>query len=163
MSNEMTEALQALAEDRGISVDKLFGIMANALESAYKRMPDSYEYAWVTIDPATFDIRVFAQELDEDGLPVHVIERYRQGSSRFRRYGGDLTGALDDDARVLGAQLVGPSGVLECALEETPALLHTRGVARGAGVSGVELQSGKSAGRRDQKRASATLQFVTAG
>ncbi len=69
MSNEMTEALAALAEDRGISIDKLFGIMANALESAYKRMPDSYEYSWVTIDPATFDIRVFAQELDEDGLP----------------------------------------------------------------------------------------------
>ncbi|MDH3295918.1 MAG: transcription termination/antitermination protein NusA, partial [Acidimicrobiia bacterium] len=69
MSNEMTEALQALAEDRGISIDKLFGIMANALESAYKRMPDSYEYAWVTIDPASFDIRVFAQELDEDGEP----------------------------------------------------------------------------------------------
>ncbi|MGF1597734.1 MAG: transcription termination factor NusA [Acidimicrobiales bacterium] len=70
MSNEMTEALAALAEDRGISIDKLFGIMANALESAYKRMPDSYEYSWVTIDPATFDIRVFAQELDEEGDPV---------------------------------------------------------------------------------------------
>ena len=69
MSNEMTEALQALAEDRGISIDKLFGIMANALESAYKRMPDSFEYAWVTIDPSTFDIRVFAQELDEEGEP----------------------------------------------------------------------------------------------
>ncbi|MEL7156268.1 MAG: transcription termination factor NusA [Actinomycetota bacterium] len=65
----MTEALAALAEDRGISIDKLFGIMANALESAYKRMPDSFEYSWVTIDPATFDIRVFAQELDEDGEP----------------------------------------------------------------------------------------------
>jgi N utilization substance protein A len=65
----MTEALQALAEDRGISIDKLFGIMANALESAYKRMPDSFEYAWVTIDPASFDIRVYAQELDEDGEP----------------------------------------------------------------------------------------------
>ena len=69
MSNEMTEALAALADDRGISVEKLFGIMANALESAYKRMPGSFEYAWVTIDPATFDIRVFAQELDDDGEP----------------------------------------------------------------------------------------------
>ncbi|MEM7341895.1 MAG: transcription termination factor NusA [Actinomycetota bacterium] len=69
MSNEMIEALQALAEDRGISVDKLFAIMANALESAYKRMPDSYEYSWVTINPATFDIRVFAQDLDEEGEP----------------------------------------------------------------------------------------------
>ncbi len=69
MSNEMIDALQALAEDRGISVEKLFGIMANALESAYKRQPDSYEYSWVTIDPATFDIRVWAQEIDEDGEP----------------------------------------------------------------------------------------------
>ncbi len=69
MSNEMIDALQALAEDRGISVEKLFGIMANALESAYKRMPDSYEYSWVTIDPSTFDIRVFAQDLDEEGEP----------------------------------------------------------------------------------------------
>ncbi len=69
MSNEMTEALHALAEDRGISIEKLFGIMANALESAYKRMPESYEYAWVTIEPTSFDIRVFAQELDEDGEP----------------------------------------------------------------------------------------------
>ncbi len=69
MSNEKISALQALAEDRGISLDKLFGIMANALESAYKRMPGAYEYAWVTIDPATFDIRVFAQELDDEGEP----------------------------------------------------------------------------------------------
>ncbi len=70
MTNEMTMALQALAADKGIEVDKLFGIVANGLESAYKRMPDAYEYSWVTIDPATFDIRVFAQELDEEGEPV---------------------------------------------------------------------------------------------
>jgi transcription termination/antitermination protein NusA len=69
MSNEMMDALQALAGDRGISVDRLFSILANALESAYKRMPDAHEYAWVTIDPSTFDIRVFAQELDEEGEP----------------------------------------------------------------------------------------------
>ena len=70
MTNEMTMALQALAADKGIEMDKLFGIIANGLESAYKRMPDAYEYSWVTIDPATFDIRVFAQELDEEGEPV---------------------------------------------------------------------------------------------
>ena len=69
MSTEMMEALQALAEDKGISVDTLFAALADALESAYKRMPEAYEYAWVTIDPDTFDIRVFAQELDEDGEP----------------------------------------------------------------------------------------------
>ncbi len=70
MTNEMTMALQALADDKGIEIDKLFGIVANGLESAYKRMPDAYEYSWVTIDPSTFDIRVFAQELDEEGEPV---------------------------------------------------------------------------------------------
>jgi N utilization substance protein A len=69
MANEMTEALAALAEDRGISIDKLFGILANALESAYKKDPEHWEYSWVTIDPGTFEITVFAQELDEEGEP----------------------------------------------------------------------------------------------
>jgi transcription termination/antitermination protein NusA len=71
MSNpEMMEALQALAADKGISVETLFGALADALESAYKRMPDAHEYAWVTIDPDTFEIRVLAQDLDEEGDPV---------------------------------------------------------------------------------------------
>ena len=70
MSNlDMSEALVALAQDKGISVDTLLGALADALESAYKRMPDAHEYAWVTIDPASFEIRVFAQEIDEDGEP----------------------------------------------------------------------------------------------
>ena len=66
----MLEALNALAQERGITTDTLLGALADALESAYKRMPGAYEYAWVTIDPDTFDIRVFAQELDEDGEPT---------------------------------------------------------------------------------------------
>ena len=66
-TSDMLEALQALAADKGISVDTLLGALADALESAYKRMPGAHEYAWVTIDPDTFEIRVFAQELDEDG------------------------------------------------------------------------------------------------
>ena len=67
---EMMDALNALAIDKGISVDVLFGALADALESAYKRMPEAHEYAWVTIDPDTFEIRVLAQELDEEGEPV---------------------------------------------------------------------------------------------
>src|SRR5215204_5817365 len=70
MSNpEMMEALQALAAEKGISVDALLAALADALESAYKRMPGAHEYAWVTIDPTNFDIRVYAQEIDEDGEP----------------------------------------------------------------------------------------------
>ena len=41
MNQDMMEALQALATDRGISVDALFGALADALEHAYKRMPDA--------------------------------------------------------------------------------------------------------------------------
>jgi transcription termination/antitermination protein NusA len=67
---DLMDALQALAADKGISVDTLFGALADALESAYKRMPGAHEYAWVTIDPDTGEIRVMAQELDEDGEPV---------------------------------------------------------------------------------------------
>ncbi len=70
MNNEMLEALQALAREKGISVDALFAALADALESAYKRMPDAYEYSWVTIDPESMDIRVMAQELDEEGEVV---------------------------------------------------------------------------------------------
>ncbi len=71
MSNpEMMDALQALAVDKGISVDTLFAALADALESAYKRLPEAYEYAWVAIDPDTLDFRVIAQELDEEGEPT---------------------------------------------------------------------------------------------
>jgi N utilization substance protein A len=71
MSNpDMMEALQVLAADKGISVDTLFRALADALESAYKRMPGAYEYSWVTIDPDTSEFRVHAQELDEDGEPM---------------------------------------------------------------------------------------------
>ena len=70
MNPEFLEALQAVATDKGISIDTLFAALADALESAYKRMPEAYEYAWVTIDPDTGEIRVFAQELDEDGEPI---------------------------------------------------------------------------------------------
>jgi N utilization substance protein A len=66
----MMEALQALAVERGITTEMLLGALADALESAYKRMPEANEYAWVTIDPDTFEIRVFAQQVDEDGEPV---------------------------------------------------------------------------------------------
>jgi N utilization substance protein A len=65
----MMEALQMLAAERGITVDTLLSALADALESAYKRREDAYEYAWVTIDPDTFEFRVFAQEIDEDGEP----------------------------------------------------------------------------------------------
>ena len=70
MNAEMLEALQALAREKGISVDALFAALADALESAYKRMPNAEAYSWVTIDPETMDIRVMAQETDEWYEPI---------------------------------------------------------------------------------------------
>ncbi|HCW00257.1 MAG TPA: transcription termination/antitermination protein NusA, partial [Acidimicrobiaceae bacterium] len=70
MNPDMMEALQALAMERGISIDALFAALADALESAYKRMPGAHEFSWVTIDPDTMEIRVLAQDLDEEGEPA---------------------------------------------------------------------------------------------
>ncbi|HEX7094629.1 MAG TPA: NusA N-terminal domain-containing protein, partial [Acidimicrobiales bacterium] len=70
MNAEFMEALNALAVEKGISVDTLLSALADALESAYKRMPGAHEYAWVVIDPDTGQIQVMAQELNEDGEPV---------------------------------------------------------------------------------------------
>jgi len=70
MNPDFFEALEALAAERGITRDTLLSALADALESAYKRMPGAYEYAWVTLDPDSGEIRVFAQELNEDGEPV---------------------------------------------------------------------------------------------
>jgi N utilization substance protein A len=64
---EILDALQVLAADKGISVDTLLEALANALVSAYKRMPNAAEEAYVTIDADNFEIKVYGQELDEDG------------------------------------------------------------------------------------------------
>ncbi len=64
---EMMEALQALAVDKGIPADTLLEALANALVAAYQRTPNAAEEAYVTIDAASFEIRVYGQELDEDG------------------------------------------------------------------------------------------------
>jgi N utilization substance protein A len=61
------EALNQIARDKGISTEILLDALANALVAAYKRIPTAAEEAVVTIDPDTGDIRVYGQELDEDG------------------------------------------------------------------------------------------------
>ena len=54
MNADFFEALETLAAERGITRDTLLTALADALESAYKRMPGANEYAWVTIDPDRF-------------------------------------------------------------------------------------------------------------
>jgi N utilization substance protein A len=68
MSNlDMAEAVRLLAADRGIPVDTLLQVLADALAAAYKRRPDSADEAEVEIDADTMDIRVIAYDIDEDG------------------------------------------------------------------------------------------------
>ena len=64
------DALQQIAREKGISVEVLLDALANALVAAYKRMPGAAEEAVVTIDPETGEIRVYGQELDEEGAVV---------------------------------------------------------------------------------------------
>jgi N utilization substance protein A len=66
-SIDFIDALQQIAKDKGISVDTLLDALANALVAAYKRLPNAAEEAVVTVDPDTGEIRVYGQELDEDG------------------------------------------------------------------------------------------------
>ena len=69
MNAEMKEAINAIAADKGMRPEVLYAVLADALESAYKKMPDAHEYAWVTIDPETMEYRVIAQDLDDEGEP----------------------------------------------------------------------------------------------
>ena len=79
---EFLDALQQIARDKGISVDTLLEALANALVAAYKRLADSAEEAFVTIDSDSGEIRVYGQELDEDG---NVIREWDDTPSDFGR------------------------------------------------------------------------------
>ncbi len=68
---EFLDALSQIARDKGISVETLLDALANALVAAYKRRPDAAEEAVVTIDPESGEIRVYGQELDEEGNVVN--------------------------------------------------------------------------------------------
>ena len=45
---ELMEALQVIEREKGVSVDTLLEALANALVTAYKRMPNAAEEALVT-------------------------------------------------------------------------------------------------------------------
>src|ERR1700723_3464391 len=79
---EFLDALGQIARDKGISVETLLDALATALVAAYKRRPDAAEEAVVTIDPDSGEIRVYGQELDEDG---EVIREWDDTPDDFGR------------------------------------------------------------------------------
>ena len=70
MSKEIVEAIQALAQEKGIATDTLMDALADALLSAYKKSPGSAKYARVDIDHESGDFTVF-----ELILPPELEER----------------------------------------------------------------------------------------
>jgi len=83
MNFELMEALQVLEREKGISNETLLHALADALASAYKRLPDAAEEAEVTIDPDNGEIHVYAQELDEDGNVTREWEDSRDDFGRI--------------------------------------------------------------------------------
>src|ERR1700722_864741 len=79
---EFLDAPGQIARDKGISVETLLDALANALVAAYKRMPGAAEEAVVTVDPESGEIRVYGQELDEDG---NVIREWDAPPDDFGR------------------------------------------------------------------------------
>ncbi|MGZ6952200.1 MAG: transcription termination factor NusA [Acidimicrobiia bacterium] len=82
MNSDMMEALYTIEREKGISVEIMLEALANALVTAYKRMPDAAEEALVEIDIETGDIHVIAQELDEEG---HVVREWDDTPNDFGR------------------------------------------------------------------------------
>jgi len=82
MNSEMMEALENIEREKGISVEIMLEALANALVTAYKRMPESAEEALVEIDVETGDIKVIAQELDEEG---NVVREWDDTPENFGR------------------------------------------------------------------------------
>ena len=82
MNSEMMEALENIEREKGISIEIMLEALANALVTAYKRMPAAAEEALVEIDIETGEIKVIAQELDEEG---NVVREWDDTPSDFGR------------------------------------------------------------------------------
>src|SRR5215217_3955776 len=66
MSQEIVDAVRALAREKGISEDKLIHALEDALLSAYKKQPDAVRYARVRMDPDLGEYRVEELILPEE-------------------------------------------------------------------------------------------------
>jgi N utilization substance protein A len=91
MNTEVIEALRTIEREKGVSFDVLLEALANALVTAYKRLPDAAEEAVVELDADTGEITVFAQELDEDG---NVVREWDDTPKDFGRIAAQTAGQV---------------------------------------------------------------------
>ena len=84
MNESFMEELELLEREKGVPKAMILDALANALVSAYKRSPGAAEEARVTIDQDTGEIKVYGQELDEDG---NVVREWEDTPDDFGRIG----------------------------------------------------------------------------
>jgi transcription termination/antitermination protein NusA len=82
LNTELMDALELIEREKGVPKEALLDALANALVTAYKRIPNSAEEAVVSIDPDSGEMWVLAQELNEDG---EVIREWDDTPKEFGR------------------------------------------------------------------------------
>ncbi len=82
LNTELMDALELIEREKGVPKEALLDALANALVTAYKRIPNSAEEAVVSIDPDSGEMWVLAQELNEDG---EVVREWDDTPKEFGR------------------------------------------------------------------------------
>src|SRR5215216_4913194 len=90
MSQEIVEAVRALAREKGISEEKLITALEDALLSAYKKQPGAVRYARVHLDPDLGEYRVEELILPEE-LEDQLLDEAEEQAT------GELEGRVDPE------------------------------------------------------------------
>src|SRR5215210_7137513 len=94
MSQEIVEAVRALAREKGISEEKLITALEDALLSAYKKQPGAVKYARVHLDPELGEYRVEELILPEDLEDQLLDEAEEQATGELERRVDPETGEV---------------------------------------------------------------------
>src|SRR4029079_6293572 len=94
MSQEIVEAVRALAREKGISEEKLITALEDALLSAYKKQPGAVRYARVHLDPHLGEYRDQELILPEDLEDQLLDEAEEQATGELERRVDPETGEV---------------------------------------------------------------------
>src|SRR5215213_9695955 len=94
MSQEIVDAVRALAREKGIAEDKLITALEDALLSAYKKQPDAVKYARVHLDPDLGEYRVEELILPEELEDQLLDEAEEQATGELERRVDPETGEV---------------------------------------------------------------------
>src|SRR5829696_2214643 len=94
MSQEIVEAVRALAREKGIAEEKLITALEDALLSAYKKQPGAVKYARVHLDPELGEYRVEELILPEELEDQLLDEAEEQATGELERRVDPETGEV---------------------------------------------------------------------